>query len=145
MTVILLLLCPASLLHKNYKSLKIQNNSWYRTLKVSWSIWTCFFVEISNLRHFCGSYYAWLLFNDEYFYLAFVVLENRKTMILISVYVKIQSFGLCLQINCLVIHKGPSIFNFGLFFFNWDSITDSCLGLVILHKMSPGTHHINYL
>ena len=57
------------------------------------------------------------MFNDEYFYLAFVVLENRKTMILISVYVKIQSFGVCLQINCLVIHKGPSIFNFGLIFF----------------------------
>ena len=85
--------------------------------------------------HFYGSYYAWLLFNDEYFYLAFVVLENRKTMILISVYVKMQSFGVCLQINCLVIHKGPSIFNFGLIFFNWDSITGSGLGLVILHKM----------
>ena len=103
------------------------------------------FVEISNLCHFCGSYYAWLLFNDEYFYLAFVVLENRKTMILISVYIKIHGFGVCLQINCLVIHKTPSIFNFGLIFFNWDSITGSELGLVILHKMSHRTHHINYL
>ena len=70
--------------------------------------------------------------------------HTASCLILISVYVKIQSFGVCLQINCLVIHKGPSILNFGLIFFNWDSITGSGLGLVILHKMSPRTHHINY-
>ena len=54
---------------------------------------TCFFVEISNLCNFCGSYYACrLLFNDEYFYLAFVVLENRKTIILISLDCKNTEF-----------------------------------------------------
>ena len=91
MTVILLLLRPASLSHKNPQRCKIIHGAGcLRSVDRSEHV---FFVEMSNLCNFSGSYSAWLLFNNEYFYLAFVVLENRKTIIiLISVYCKNTEF-----------------------------------------------------
>ena len=44
----------------------------------------------------------------------------------------------------VLLHKVPSIFNFGLVFFLKLELTGSRLGLMIFHKMSPRTHH-NYL
>ena len=59
-------------------------------------------------------------------------------------YTVIQSFGVCLQINCLVTQR-PKHFQFWtrLFFFE-RRLIGSGLGLMIFHKMSPRTHN-NYL
>ena len=96
------------------------------------------FVEVSRSCNFCGSYYI-PLFNNELFLSAFVVIKKRRTIFLFQ-YTVIQSFGVCLQINCLQVSiKRPKHFIFRLvsFFFNWDSLVPAGLGILIFHKMSP--------
>ena len=106
---------PASLTHKNPQRNKIiygmrPVGPKERSKRV--------FVEISLSCKFCGSYYGCCL----------------------TMYI---SFSLCCALNrspdyTVWLHKGPSIFNFGLVFFYWE------LGRMIFDKMSPRTHH-NYL
>ena len=58
----------------------------------------------------------------------------------------IESFGVCLHINCLVTER-PKHFQFQTHFYFFNStvgLIGSGLGRMIFHKMSPRAHH-NYL
>ena len=100
--MILLPLHSASLMHKNPQRRKIIHGM--RPVGCEDQSIEHVFVEISRSCNFCGSYYI-PLFNNELFLLAFVVLKKRRTIFLFQ-YTVIQSFGVCLQINCLVSIKG---------------------------------------
>ena len=73
------------------------------------------FVEVSRSCNFCGSYYI-PLFNNELFLSAFVVIKKRRTIFLFQ-YTVIQSFEVCLRVNCLVSIKGTSILSSDSFLF----------------------------
>ena len=111
--MILLPLHSASLMHKNPQRRKIIHGMCPVGCEDQ-SI-EHVFVEISRSCNFCGSYYI-PLFNNELFLLAVVVLKKRRTIFLFQ-YTVIQSFGVCLQINCLVSIKGTSISSSDSFLF----------------------------
>ena len=88
-----------------------------------------FIVEISCTCNFCGSYYGCCLTMHVSFSL-FCAL-NQKDYILISVYCSKECRSL--SSDCFAwLHKGPSIFSFGLVFFLMRLIS-SRLGLMIFH------------
>ena len=106
-SVILFPHSPASLTHKNPQRRKIicvmcaaGREDWSEDVFLEYPVCV---ISVPVL-------FFWLLLNDAYFFLVFVVLYNRRGILLFQ-WTVIQSFRVCVQINCVVNYKRP-----------WDSL-----------------------
>ena len=98
--VIFLPLHPVSLKHKHPQRRKLIHDMYTVGCKDGLSDLTGVLVEISNPRNFFGSYYGCHLMMHSF---SLCCGLKQKDSILISLYCNvIQSFGVCLQIYCLV-------------------------------------------
>ena len=123
---------PVSLKHKNPQRCKQIHGMHTIGCNDGSSHLTGVLVEISNSCNFCGSYYGCHLMMHSF---SLCCALKKKDYILISLYCNvIQSFGVCLQIYCLVtMYIGGQAFSF------WDWFL-SLVFLTLTHWFLTGTH-----